>query len=142
VVREQVLVHVGFNDEINVSVAPAARRHSVQVTPKNRWSIPKTPTLQQNVSRIQLNNLANSHEIWLVTGITTGMTVKSNLDVGGTAAETEPTYTSYAMVRSASSRCASSTTAQTKFVPKRPGRPVRQYAGSGRRHRNELEQPD
>ncbi len=95
VVRDQVLVQVGFNDEINVSLAPAAQQQSVQVTAETPLVDTENSNVQQNVSRTQLNNLANSRDIWSVMGVTPGMTVKSNLDVGGTAAGTQPSYASY-----------------------------------------------
>ena len=95
VVREQVMVQVGFNDEINIQLAPATQHQTVLVTEETPLIDTENSNVQQNVSHEQLNNLANSRDIWSVMGVTPGMTVKSNLDVGGTAAGTQPTYTSY-----------------------------------------------
>ncbi len=95
VVREQIVVQVGFNDEINVSLAPAAQQQTVTVSSESPLVDTENSNVQQNVSHEQLKNLATSRDIWSVMGVTPGMNIKSNLDVGGTAAGTQPTYTSY-----------------------------------------------
>jgi hypothetical protein len=95
VIREKVVVQVGFSDEINLTLSPASQSQSVLVTAETPLVDTENSNVQNNITQTQLGNLATSRDIWSVMGVTPGMTVKSNLDVGGTAAGTQPTYVSY-----------------------------------------------
>jgi hypothetical protein len=94
IVREGVAVQVGFADEINVSLSVATQTQEVVVSAETPLIDPENTNIQNTVSRAQLTNLANSRDIWSVMGITAGMNIQS-LDVGGSAAGTQPTYTAY-----------------------------------------------
>ena len=70
VLREGVVVQVGFSDEINIQLAPATQHQTVVVTGETPLVDTENSNVEQNVNHEQLANLASSRDIWSVMGVT------------------------------------------------------------------------
>ncbi len=93
-VRDQITINAGFAAEINVAMTVAAQQQSVVVTGEAPLVDTENSNVQNTINRAQMDNLPNSRDVWSMMGVTPGMNL-TTIDVGGSAAGSQPAYTAY-----------------------------------------------
>jgi hypothetical protein len=94
VIRENITVSTGFANAINVTMGIASQQQAVMVSSESPLVDTENSNIQNVINKQQLENLPNSRDIWSLMGVAPGMNI-GTLDVGGSAAGTQPSYTAY-----------------------------------------------
>src|SRR5580700_3238907 len=94
VIHDAITINSGFAAEINVELNVATQQQTVVVSSEAPLVDTENSNAQDTINRNQMDNLANSRDVWSMMGVTPGMNVQT-IDVGGSAAGSQPAYTAY-----------------------------------------------
>jgi hypothetical protein len=94
VVREGIVVNIGFAATINVQLQLASLQETVTVSGVSPVVDVTNTNNQTNFTREQMENLPNARDIWSLIGQTPGMMV-TNFDVGGSRAGTQTGFSAF-----------------------------------------------
>jgi hypothetical protein len=94
VVREGIVVNIGFTATLNVQMQLATLQESVTVTGESPLVDVTNTNVQQNFAQEAMNNLPNARDIWSLIGQAPGMMVTS-FDVGGSRAGTQTGFSAF-----------------------------------------------
>lgn len=94
VVREGIVVNVGFTATVNVQMQLASLQETVTVTGAAPVVDVTNSNVQNNFGQEVLQNLPNARDIWSVIGTAPGMMV-TRFDVGGSRAGTQTGYSAF-----------------------------------------------
>jgi hypothetical protein len=95
-VRDDLVVKIGFNDNVNVTMSVANQQQSVLVTSETPLVDTQNSNLQNNFDKTQIANIPNARDIWSLIGATPGMSV-NRFDVGGSQSGTQTAYSAYGL---------------------------------------------
>ncbi len=96
VIRDGIVVSIGFTATINVQLALAGLQESVTVTGESPVVDIQNTNVQNNFNAQLLANLPNARDIWSLLAVAPG-TMVTRFDVGGSTAGTQTGYTAYGM---------------------------------------------
>jgi hypothetical protein len=94
VVRDQVMVSVGFTATINVQLQLATLAETVTVTGASPVVDTQNSNVQTNFTQDMIKSLPNARDIWALIAVAPGTTMTS-FDVGGSRAGTQTGYSAY-----------------------------------------------
>lgn len=94
VVREGVIIQIGFQAAVNVQLNVAAIEETVTVTGESPVVDVQNTAVKNAFNAEMLRNIPNARDIWSLIAEAPGMTV-TRFDVGGSTAGTQTGYTSY-----------------------------------------------
>lgn len=94
VVREDIVVNIGFTATVNVQLQLAALQETVTVTGASPVIDVTNSNQQTNFTQEALQNLPNARDIWSLIGQTPGMMV-TRFDVGGSRAGTQTGFSAF-----------------------------------------------
>jgi hypothetical protein len=94
VVREGIIVNIGFAATINVQLQLASLQETVTVSGQSPVVDVTNSNQQTNFTLEQMQNLPNARDIWSLIGQTPGMMVTA-FDVGGSRAGTQTGFSTY-----------------------------------------------
>ena len=94
VVREGVRITLGFNAQVNVSLAVATLQETVTVSGQSPVIDTSATRIQTNFDSTQLASLPNARDMWSLLASTPSITL-NRVDVGGSTAGTQTTYFAY-----------------------------------------------
>jgi hypothetical protein len=94
VIREGIVVNLGFTATVNVQLQLASLQETVTVTGVSPLVDVTNTNQQTNFTQEQLNNLPNARDIWSLIGQAPGMMV-TNFDVGGSRAGTQTGFSAF-----------------------------------------------
>jgi hypothetical protein len=94
VVREGIIVNIGFTATVNVQMQVATLQETVTVSGASPVVDVVNSNIQTNFTSETLANLPNARDIWSVIGLAPGMMV-TRFDVGGSRAGTQTGYSAY-----------------------------------------------
>ena len=94
VVRDGVRITLGFNAQVNVSLAVATLQETVTVSGQSPVIDTSATRIQTNFDQTQLASLPNARDMWSLLASTPSITL-NRVDVGGSTAGTQTTYFAY-----------------------------------------------
>lgn len=94
VVREGIVVSLGFTATINVPLQLATIQESVTVTGASPVVDTQNSNIQTNFTQEMIKSLPNARDIWALIAVAPGTTM-SSFDVGGSRAGTQTGYQAY-----------------------------------------------
>jgi hypothetical protein len=94
IIREGIIVTIGFTASVSVQLKLASVAESVTVTGESPVVDTKNTNIQTNITKEMLDALPNSRDIWTVIGQAPGFMVTS-FDVGGSRAGTQTGYSAF-----------------------------------------------
>jgi hypothetical protein len=94
VVREDIVVNIGFTATINVQLQLATLEETVTVSGASPVVDVTNSNVQTNFTQEALNNLPNARDIWSLIGQAPGMMV-TRFDVGGSRAGTQTGFSAF-----------------------------------------------
>ena len=94
VVREEIVVNLGFTATVNVQLQLATLQETVTVSGASPLVDVTNSNVQTNFTAEMLANLPNARDIWSLIGEAPGMMV-TRFDVGGSRAGTQTDYSAY-----------------------------------------------
>ncbi len=94
VVREGIIIRIGFTAEVNVQLQLASLQETVTVSGVSPVIDVQNTNVQNNFTAEMMNNIPNARDIWALMAEAPGMTV-SRFDVGGSAAGTQTGFSAY-----------------------------------------------
>ncbi|MGQ0732871.1 MAG: carboxypeptidase regulatory-like domain-containing protein [Acidobacteriota bacterium] len=94
VVREEIIVSIGFTATVNVQLQVATLQETVTVTGQSPVVDVTNSNQQTNFTAEALANLPNARDIWSLIGQTPGMMV-TRFDVGGSRAGTQTGFSAF-----------------------------------------------
>ena len=94
VVREGIVVNIGFTATVNVQLQLASLQETVTVSGASPLVDVTNSNVQTNFTAEMLSNLPNARDIWSLIGEAPGMMV-TRFDVGGSRAGTQTSYSAY-----------------------------------------------
>ncbi len=94
VVREQIVVSVGFAATVNVQLQIATLAETVTVTGDSPVVDTQNSNVQTNFTQEMIRSLPNARDIWALIAVAPGTTMNS-YDVGGSRAGTQTGYQAY-----------------------------------------------
>jgi hypothetical protein len=94
VVRDGIIVSVGFTATINVQLELATLAETVTVTGNSPVVDTQNSNIQTNFTQEMIRNLPNARDIWALIAVAPGTTM-SSFDVGGSRAGTQTGYSAY-----------------------------------------------
>ena len=94
VVRDQIVVSVGFAAAVNVQLQLATLAETVTVTGASPVVDTQNTTIQTNFTQEMLKSLPNARDLWALIAVAPGTTM-SSFDVGGSRAGTQTGYQAY-----------------------------------------------
>jgi hypothetical protein len=94
IVREEIVVNLGFTATINVQLQLASLQETVTVSGASPLVDVTNSNIQTNFTAEMLSNLPNARDIWSLIGEAPGMMV-TRFDVGGSRAGTQTSYSAY-----------------------------------------------
>src|SRR5687767_14959483 len=94
IVREGIVVNLGFTATINVQLQLASLQETVTVSGESPLVDVTNSNIQTNFTAEMLSNLPNARDIWSLIGEAPGMMV-TRFDVGGSRAGTQTSYSAY-----------------------------------------------
>jgi len=94
VVRDGVIIQIGFTATINVKMTIAALEETITVSGESPIVDVQNTGVKNAFNAEMLKNIPNARDIWSLMAEAPGMTV-SRFDVGGSTAGTQTGYTSY-----------------------------------------------
>jgi hypothetical protein len=96
VIREPIVVQVGFTATVAVQMQVASLEETVTVSGASPVVDVQNTNIQNNFTAETLNNLPSARDIWSVIGLSPGVTVE-RFDVGGSRAGTQTDYQAYGL---------------------------------------------
>jgi hypothetical protein len=94
VVREPIVVQVGFTATVPVQMQVAKLEETVTVSGASPVVDVQNTNIQNNFTAETLSNLPSARDIWSIIGLSPGVTVE-RFDVGGSRAGTQTDYQAY-----------------------------------------------
>ena len=94
VVREGIVVNIGFTATVNVSLQLATLAETVTVTGQSPVVDTQNTNIQTNFTLEMIKSLPNARDIWALIAVAPGTTMNS-FDVGGSRAGTQTGYQAY-----------------------------------------------
>jgi hypothetical protein len=94
VVREGIIVSVGFTAGVNVQLQLATLNETVTVTGASPVVDTQNTNVQTNFTQDMIKSLPNARDIWALIAVAPGTTM-SSYDVGGSRAGTQTGYSAY-----------------------------------------------
>lgn len=94
IVREGIVVNIGFTATVNVQLQLASLQETVTVSGASPLVDVTNSNVQTNFTAEMLANLPNARDIWSLIGEAPGMMV-TRFDVGGSRAGTQTDYSAY-----------------------------------------------
>ncbi len=94
VVREGIVVNIGFSATINVQLAIASLQETVTVSGESPVVDIQNTNVQNNFTAEMLKSIPNARDIWSLIAEAPGMTV-TRFDVGGSTAGTQTGFSAY-----------------------------------------------
>lgn len=96
IVREGIVVNVGFTATVNVQLALASIAETVTVSGASPVVDVQNTNVQNNFNAEMLKSIPNARDIWALIAVTPGATV-NRFDVGGSRAGTQTGYQAYGL---------------------------------------------
>jgi hypothetical protein len=96
VVRESIVVQVGFTATVPVQLSVASLQETVTVSGASPVVDVQNTNIQTNFSSEMLKSIPSARDIWALIGVTPGVTVE-RFDVGGSRAGTQTDYQAYGL---------------------------------------------
>jgi hypothetical protein len=96
VVREDILVGIGFTATVNVQLNLASLQESVTVTGASPIVDTQNTNIQNNFGAELLKTIPNARDLWALIAVAPGTTV-TRFDVGGSTAGTQTGYSAYGL---------------------------------------------
>ena len=96
VVREPIVVQVGFTAAVNVQLQVASLTETVTVSGASPVVDVQNTNIQNNFTAEALKEIPSARDIWSVIGLSPGVTVE-RFDVGGSRAGTQTDYQAYGL---------------------------------------------
>lgn len=93
-VREGILIRIGFTAEVNVALQLASLQETVTVSGASPVIDVQNTNVQNNFTAQMMSNIPNARDIWSLMAAAPGMTV-SRFDVGGSTAGTQTGFSAY-----------------------------------------------
>ena len=94
IIRDGIIVTIGFTASVSVQLKVATIAESVTVTGESPIVDSKNTNIQTNITKDMLDAMPNSRDIWTVIGQAPGFMVTS-FDVGGSRAGTQTGYSAF-----------------------------------------------
>jgi hypothetical protein len=94
VVRDEILVSLGFAATVNVQLQVATLAETVTVTGQSPVVDTQNSNIQTNFTQEMIKGLPNARDIWALIAVAPGTTM-SSFDVGGSRAGTQTGYQAY-----------------------------------------------
>lgn len=94
VIREGIIVSIGFTTTINVSLQLATLAETVTVTGASPVVDTQNTNIQTNFTQEMIRSLPNARDIWALIAVAPGTTMNA-FDVGGSRAGTQTGYQAY-----------------------------------------------
>src|SRR5919108_1737921 len=94
VVRENIVVNIGFTATLNVQLQVATLAETVTVTGASPVVDTQNTNIQTNFTLEMIKSLPNARDIWALIAVAPGTTM-SSYDVGGSRAGTQTGYQAY-----------------------------------------------
>jgi hypothetical protein len=94
VVREEIIVSVGFTATVNVQLQVATLAETVTVTGQSPVVDTQNSNVQTNFTQEMIKSLPNARDLWALIAVAPGTTMES-FDVGGSRAGTQTGYSAY-----------------------------------------------
>lgn len=96
VIREGIVVNIGFAATVSVQLSVASLQESVTVTGESPVVDIQNTNIQNNFNAELLKSLPNARDIWSLLAVAPG-TMVTRFDVGGSTAGTQTGYTAYGL---------------------------------------------
>ena len=96
VVREPIVVQVGFTATVAVQMQVAGLQETVTVSGASPVVDVQNTNIQNNFTAEALSNLPSARDIWSIIGLSPGVTVE-RFDVGGSRAGSQTDYQAYGL---------------------------------------------
>jgi hypothetical protein len=93
-VREGIIVNIGFTSTINIQLQLATLAETVTVTGASPVVDTQNTNIQTNFTQEMIRSLPNARDIWALIAVAPGTTM-SSFDVGGSRAGTQTGYQAY-----------------------------------------------
>src|SRR5262245_41098121 len=93
-VRDGIRITLGFNAQVNITLAVAALQETVTVSGQSPVIDTSATRLQTNFDQQMLSSLPNARDMWSLLATTPSVTL-NRVDVGGSTAGTQTTYFAY-----------------------------------------------
>jgi hypothetical protein len=93
-VREGIRITLGFNAQVNITLAVATLQETVTVSGESPVIDTSATRLQTNFDQQMLSSLPNARDMWSLLATTPSVTL-NRVDVGGSTAGTQTTYFAY-----------------------------------------------